>query len=392
LTRTILFTGKGGVGKTTIASATALRIASSGKKTLLMSTDPAHSLGDCFDVPLGPRPAELAANLWAEQIDPQQRLEENWREIQQHAIAVLNWAGLAEVEAEELAVVPGLDELFALADVKSHHDEGPWDVVIVDCAPTGETLRLLSLPDIIQWYMERIFPIERRVMGALRPVARRVTSLPLPDDSVYEAVRRFYDRLDGVRQILTDGTVTSVRLVVNPERMVIAEARRTFTYLNLFGYRVDAVIVNRLLPQEVADPYFDRWKEIQAEHLDTIHDSFSPLPTFTASLRDHELVGNELLSEFGSELYAQQDPAAVLFTDDPMTITKRGDAYLLTLRLPFARREELDLSQKADELFVRVGPYRRTIMLPRVLLAREVTSAHLAGDRVEVVFERGSGA
>jgi arsenite-transporting ATPase len=388
--RIILFTGKGGVGKTTIASATALSVASSGTKTLLMSTDPAHSLGDCFDVDLGPRPTEVAPNLWAEQIDPQQRLEENWREIQQHAIAVLNWAGLAEVEAEELAVIPGLDELFALADVKSHHDEGPWDVVIVDCAPTGETLRLLSLPDIIQWYMERIFPVERRVMGALRPVARRVTSLPLPDDSVYEAVRRFYDRLDGVRQILTDGDVTSVRLVVNPERMVIAEARRTFTYLNLFGYRVDAVIVNRILPEEITDPYFDRWKEIQKDHLDAIQASFSPLPLLPARLRDDEIVGADRLLEFGSELYGQQDPATVLFTDDPMTIKKRGDAYILSLRLPFTRREDLDLSQKADELFVRVGPYRRTIMLPRALLARRVTSAHLVGDRVDVVFERES--
>jgi arsenite-transporting ATPase len=388
--RIILFTGKGGVGKTTIASATALRIASTGTKTLLMSTDPAHSIGDCFGVDLGPRPTEVAPNLWAEQIDPQQRLEANWREIQQHAIAVLNWAGLAEVEAEELAVIPGLDELFALADVKSHHDEGPWDVVIVDCAPTGETLRLLSLPDIIQWYMERIFPVERRVMAALRPVARRVTSLPLPDDSVYEAVRRFYDRLDGVRQILTDGAVTSVRLVVNPERMVIAEARRTFTYLNLFGYRVDAVIVNRILPDEISDPYFDRWKEIQTEHLDTIHASFSPLPLLGARLRDDEIVGGERLLEFGSELYAQQDPAAVLFTDAPMAIKKDGDAYVLSLRLPFTRREDLDLSQKGDELFVRVGPYRRTIMLPRALLARKVTSAQLVNDRVEVVFERGS--
>jgi arsenite-transporting ATPase len=388
--RIILFTGKGGVGKTTVASATALRIASSGTKTLLMSTDPAHSLGDCFDLDLGPRPTEVAPNLWAEQIDPQQRLEENWREIQQHAMAVLNWAGLAEVEAEELAVIPGLDELFALADVKRHHDEGPYDVLIVDCAPTGETLRLLSLPDIIQWYMERVFPIERRVMGALRPVARRVTSLPLPDDSVYDAVHRFYDRLDGVRRILTDGTATSVRLVVNPERMVIAEAKRTFTYLNLFGYRVDAVIVNRLLPEEITDPYFDRWKEIQAEHLDAIGDSFSPLPLLTARLRDHELGGSRSLLEFGSELYGRQDPAAILFMDDPMAITKRGEAYVLTLRLPYARREDLDLSQKAEELIVRVGPYRRTIMLPKVLLAREVTSAHLTGDRVEVVFERGS--
>src|SRR5918999_1414123 len=268
--RLILFTGKGGVGKTTIASATALSIASSGTKTLLMSTDPAHSLGDCFDVDLSPRPTEVAGNLWAEQIDPQQRLEENWREIQEHAVAVLEWAGLGEVEAEELSVIPGLDEIFSLADVKRHHDEGPYDVLIVDCAPTGETLRLLSLPDIIQWYMERIFPIERRVMGALRPVAKRVTSLPLPGDDVYAAVRRFYDKLDGVRQVLTDSSSTSVRLVVNPERMVIAEAQRTYTYLNLFGYRVDAVVVNRLLPDEIHDPYFVRWKELQSEHLATI--------------------------------------------------------------------------------------------------------------------------
>ncbi|MGH2788117.1 MAG: ArsA family ATPase [Actinomycetota bacterium] len=388
--RIILFTGKGGVGKTTVASATAVRIAASGAKTLVMSTDPAHSLGDCFDAELGPRPAEVAPNLWAEEIDPQQRLEENWREIQQHAIAVLNWAGLAEVEAEELSVIPGLDELFSLADVKRYHDGGPYDTVIVDCAPTGETLRLLSLPDIIQWYMERIFPVERKVMGALRPVARRITSLPLPDDSVYEAVRRFYDRLAGVRQILTDGSVTSVRLVVNPERMVVAEAKRTFTYLSLFGYRVDAVVVNRLLPDEITDSYFDRWKEIQSEHLRSIEDSFAPLPLLTSRLREHELIGSELLAELADELYDDRNPAEVLFMDEPMTIAKSGETYTLTLRLPFTRREDLELSQKADELFVRVGPYRRTIMLPRALVTREVTSAQHLDGRVEVVFKRGN--
>src|ERR671919_1726024 len=301
--RIILFTGKGGVGKTTVASATALRIAASARKTLLMSTDPAHSVADAFGAELGSEPTEVAPNLWAEQIDPQQRLEENWREIQQHAVSVLNWAGLAEIEAEELAVIPGLDELFSLADVKRYHDEGPLEVVIVDCAPTGETLRLLSLPDIIQWYIERIFPIERRVMGALRPVAKRVTSLPLPDDDVYGAVRRFYERLDGVRQVLTDPSSTSVRLVVNPERMVIAEAQRTFTYLNLFGYRVDAVVVNRLLPEAVSDPYFERWKELQTEHLKTIEEAFSPTPILTAHLRDQELVGTALLAELSDELY-----------------------------------------------------------------------------------------
>ena len=386
--RIVLFTGKGGVGKTTIASATALRIAGSGKKTLLMSTDPAHSLADAFGTELGPHPVEVAPNLWAEQIDAQQRLEENWREIQQHAIAVLNWAGLAEVEAEELSVIPGLDELFSLADVKRHSQEGPYDALVVDCAPTGETLRLLSLPDIIQWYMERIFPIERRVMGALRPVAKRLTSLPLPDEGVYSAVKRFYDRLDGVRQVLTDSEATSIRLVVNPEKMVIAEAMRTFTYLNLFGYRVDAVIANRLLPDEISDPYFDRWKEAQKEHLATINSAFEPVPVLTARLHQQELLGPELLDSLGDEIYADLDPSRVLFKDDPMTIVKREDRYILTLRLSFARKEDLELSTKADELFVKIGPYRRTIMLPKMLAAREIASAALKEDRLEIVFER----
>ena len=386
--RIILFTGKGGVGKTTVASATALRIAGTGRKTLLMSTDPAHSVADALGTDLSPDPTEVASNLWAEQLDPQQRLEENWREIQQHAIAVLQWAGIQEIEAEELSVIPGLDELFALADVKRHHDEGPYDCVVVDCAPTGETLRLLSLPDIIQWYMDRVFPVERRVMGALRPVARRMTSLPLPDDNVYSAVRRFYDRLEGVRKVLTDGGTSSVRLVVNPERMVIAEAKRTYTYLNLFGYRVDAIVANRLLPQAVSDPYFDRWKELQREHLATIEDSFSPLPILRARLRDQELVGPDLLADLGEEIYGDEDAARILHEEDPMSITKRGSAYVLTLRLPFAAKEELELSTKADELFVKVGPYRRTIMLPKVLGLREVASAQLENERLEVVFDR----
>jgi arsenite-transporting ATPase len=387
--RIILFTGKGGVGKTTVASATALRIAASARKTLLMSTDPAHSVADAFGTELGSEPTEVARNLWAEQIDPQQRLEENWREIQDHAVNVLQWAGLAEVEAEELSVIPGLDEIFSLADVKRHHDEGPYDAVIVDCAPTGETLRLLSLPDIIQWYMEKIFPVERRIVGAIRPVAKRVTSLPLPDDDVYDAVKRFYNRLEGVRRVLTDAITTSVRLVVNPERMVIAEAQRTFTYLNLFGYRVDAIIANRLLPEEVSDPYFDRWKQLQAQHLGTIEASFSPVPILRARLRKQELVGADLLASLGNELYDEADAADVLFTDDPMAIRKEGTGYRLTLRLPFAQKEELELSAKGDELFVRVGPYRRTIMLPKILAARQLTSAKLNDDRLEITFERG---
>ena len=387
--RIVLFTGKGGVGKTTVACATALRIAAAGKKTLLMSTDPAHSLADAFGVDLGPEPQEVAVNLWAEQIDPQQRLEENWREIQEHAVKVLQWAGIAEIEAEELSVIPGIDELFSLADVKRHHDEDPYDVLIVDCAPTGETLRLLSLPDIIQWYMERVFPVERKLVGALRPVARRMTSIPLPDDNVYAAVRRFYDKLDGVRRVLTDGETTSVRLVVNPEKMVIAEAQRTFTYLNLFGYRVDAIVANRLLPAEVVDPYFARWKDVQAEHLATIERSFSPLPILKARLRDQELSSTDLLLDLGEEIYGDTLADAVMFQDEPMSIVKEGEAYVLSLRLPFASKEELELSVKADELFVKVGPYRRTIMLPRSLASREISSAQLENDRLRVTFAGG---
>lgn len=389
--RIVLFTGKGGVGKTTVASATALKIAASGAKTLVMSTDPAHSLADAFGVELGDTPIEVAPNLWAEEIDAQRRLEDNWRDLQDHAVAVLNWAGLEGIEAEELAILPGLDEVFSLADVKTHHDNGPYDVLIVDCAPTGETLRLLSLPDIIQWYMERIFPVERRVMGVLRPVAKRVTSLPLPDENVYAAIKRFYDKLEGVRRVLTDAATTSIRLVVNPERMVIAEAMRTFTYLNLFGYRVDAIVANRLLPEQVTDSYFDRWKELQGRHLDTIKDAFSPVPILTAELRDQELLGAGLLAGLGDELYGTDDPARVLFEDDPMTISKAGDDYLLCLRLPFARKEALEVSTKGDELFVKVGPYRRTIMLPKVLSSRRLEAAKLREDKLEIRFVRGVG-
>lgn len=387
--RIVLFTGKGGVGKTTVASATALKVAASGAKTLVMSTDPAHSLADAFGVELGDSPIEIAPNLWAEEIDAQRRLEDNWRDLQDHAVAVLNWAGLEGIEAEELAILPGLDEVFSLADVKTHHDNGPYDVLIVDCAPTGETLRLLSLPDIISWYMERIFPVERRVMGVLRPVAKRVTSLPLPDENVYAAIKRFYDKLEGVRRVLTDAATTSIRLVVNPERMVIAEAMRTFTYLNLFGYRVDAIVANRLLPEEVTDSYFDRWKEIQGHHLDTIKDAFSPVPILRAELRDQELLGAELLTALGDELYGSEDPGRVMFEDDPMTITKADDNYLLCLRLPFARKETLEVSTKGDELFVKVGPYRRTIMLPKVLSSRRLESAKLREDILEIKFVRG---
>ena len=386
--RVLLFTGKGGVGKTTIAAATAVRAAKAGQRTLIMSTDPAHSLADSFDLELGPQSRQIAPNLWAEQIDAQERLEANWREIQEYMVSLMNWAGVDAIQAEELSVLPGLDEIFSLIDVKRYVDAGQHDLLVVDCAPTAETLRLLSLPEIMNWYIERIFPVERRVVKTIRPMLSKITSLPIAEDRVFGAVERLHRNLDAVRRILNDERTSSVRLVVNPEKMVIAEARRTYTYLSLFGYRVDSVIVNRIIPDDVTDPYFGKWKEIQAEHLETVHESFQPVPILTARLFDREMVGLELLERMGDEVYGERDVTEVLHVDEPIRVRKRGASYLLSMRLPFADRESLDVHRKGDELYIRVGPYKRNIILPQTLQRLTVQEARFEADRLEVRFAR----
>jgi arsenite-transporting ATPase len=390
--RILLFTGKGGVGKTTTAAATALRCADAGLRTIVLSTDPAHSLADAFDVPLTSVGSPITPMLWGQQLDAQERLEDAWGEIQGYLQEVLGWAGLDAVEAEELSVIPGLDEIFSLSDIKSFADAGTWDVIVVDCAPTAETIRFLSLPDVLSWYMERIFPVERRLVKAVRPILSRVTNLPIASDAVFDATRRFYDRLDGVRELLTNGDRTSVRLVVNPERMVIAEARRLSTYLSLFGYRVDAVIANRLLPDAVTDPWFKAWKDTHAEHLTAIEEGFSPLPVLRAELAPEELVGVERLRTFADLLYGESDAAAVLHEGKPMRVERRGDDYVMSIELPFADHDDLDLGRVEDELLVRVGPYRRGIVLPDSLKRRSVEGAKMVGDRLEVTFVTEGGA
>jgi arsenite-transporting ATPase len=384
--RILLFTGKGGVGKTTVAAATAVRAARSGHRTLIMSTDPAHSLADSFDVPLSARAVQVSENLWAEQIDAQERLEDNWRDIQEYVVSFLSWAGVDTIEAEELSVIPGLDEIFSLTDVKRYVDSDAYDTLIIDCAPTAETLRLLSLPEVMNWYIERIFPVERRVVKTIRPLLTKLTSMPIADDKIFAAIERLHRNLDGVRRILTNEKVSSVRLVVNPEAMVIAEARRTYTYLSLFGYRVDAVVVNRIIPDTVTDPYFGKWKDIQQKHLKTVHESFEPVPILQARLFDREMVGVDNLAEMGDEVYGERDAMAIFHLDEPIKIKKQGGIYILSMRLPFTDKTDLDIHRKADELYIRVGPYKRNLILPQTLQRLDVQGARFVEDRLQVSF------
>jgi arsenite/tail-anchored protein-transporting ATPase len=384
--RILLFTGKGGVGKTTVAAATAVRAARAGQRTLVTSTDPAHSLADSFGVDLGDQVSEIEPNLWAEQIDAQARLEQNWRDIQEHVISLLNWMGVDAVEAEELSVIPGLDEIFSLTDMRRHVESGNYDLLVIDCAPTAETLRLLSLPEVMNWYIERIFPIQRGVVKTIRPVLTRVTTMPIPDDRIFNAVMRLHRNLETVRKILIDEKQSSVRLVVNAEKMVIAEARRTYTYLSLFGYRVDAVIANRIIPDDVTDPYFVKWKEIQAEHLTTIRDSFEPVPILTARLFDQEIVGSDLLEQLGQEVYGDSRGSEIFHRDQPIRVRKRGPYYILAMRLPFTDREDLDIHRKGDELYVRVGSYKRSLILPQALQRLDIRQARFVEEGLEIRF------
>ncbi|MGZ4145199.1 MAG: ArsA family ATPase, partial [Actinomycetota bacterium] len=314
--------------------------------------------------------------------------EEGWREIQDYVLSLLDWGGVDAVAAEELSVIPGLDEIFSLTDVKRAHDSGEYDLLVVDCAPTAETLRLLSLPDAMNWYIERIFPVERRVMKVVRPVLSRVTSMPIADDRIFAAISRLHQSLESVQKLLVDQGLTNVRLVVNAERMVIAEARRTYTYLNLFGYAVDAVICNRLIPSTVTDPYFEEWKKIQADHLKEIYQSFSPIPVLKVPLYQQEMVGLDLLDRLGTELYEEKNPAERLHSEEPMKIRKRGAGYQLSLHLPFAGKSDLDLMRKGDDLYVRVGSYKRTFLLPAVLARLEIAGASFEDDRLVVSFAR----
>jgi arsenite-transporting ATPase len=391
--RTILYTGKGGVGKTTVAAATARRCAAAGLRTVVLSTDPAHSLSDALDMQLGPQPTPVGERLDGQEVQAQDEIERHWEAVSGWLSELLADRGVDAISAEELTVPPGMDELFSLLQIKEHHESDAYDAIIVDCAPTGETLRLLSFPDVCTWWLEKVFPVQGRMLAAARPLARSLMpDLALPGDDVFEDVERLARNLVAMNGILRDRRSTSVRLVMNPDRMVVKEAMRTFTYLNLYGYLTDAVVVNRVLPEEAADGYFGDWRERQQEHLELVRSGFSPVPILTAPHFPHEVVGPEALDELGEAIFDDSDAAAVLHADLAQELSVANGRATLRLPLPFAEKGDVKLRKIGLEVVVRVGTQKRTIMLPPALATYDARGARFADGALEVTFERARDA
>ncbi len=383
--RILLFTGKGGVGKTTTAAGTAALAARAGQRTLVLSTDAAHSLADAFGERIDAEPTQAAPGLWVQQVDAQRRFEESWTAIQKYLVAVLDAAGVDPITAEELTVIPGAEEVLALLELRNHALSGRWDVIVVDCAPTAETLRLLALPEALGWYMTRVFPVERRVVKALRPVLSRAAGVPMPEESVFDAVERLHRDLEEVQQILT-GPQASVRVVLTPESVVVAEARRTLTTLSLFGYRVDGVVANRVFPEGGGDDWRAGWVASQAAILDEVRQSFVGLPIWRSAYQPGEPVGVEALGGFAEELYGGHDPFAVPPGEEPLTILRTEQGAELKIALPFAQKSDVDLARHGDELVVTVGSYRRLLALPAALAKHRVVGARVDGGSLRVRF------
>jgi arsenite/tail-anchored protein-transporting ATPase len=385
--RTILYTGKGGVGKTSVAAATARRCAAAGLRTVVLSTDPAHSLSDSLGVPLGGEPTQVEPTLWGQQIQAQDELERNWSSVQDWLGDILVERGVDRISAEELTVPPGLDELFSLLALRRHHESGEFDVVIVDCAPTGETLRLLSFPDVARWWLQKIFPQQTQIIAAARPFARAVLDISLPGEGVLEDVNRLVANLIAMNETLRDRESVSIRLVMNPDRMVIDEARRMFTYLNLYGFLTDAVVVNRVFPEEVGE-YFGAWRERQQAQLRDVEAAFAPVPVLCAPYFDHEVQGPESLDRLGEALFASHDPAGILHDRLAHELVVQRRRATLRLDLPFADKGAISLKKIGLELVVRVDAHKRTILLPPALGDYRPASAAFEDGALLVEFER----
>ncbi len=387
--RIIVHTGKGGVGKTSISAATAVRCAEMGLKTIVISTDTAHSLADSLDVKIGPEPVQIMDNLWAQEVDARYSMDKYWGRIQQYMLQVLSTRGVQDIVAEEVTILPGLDEGAHLLWINKYAEDNFHDVLIVDAAPTAETLRLLSLPDTTRWWFNRIMSLARGAGKFLRPFSKPLLGADLPDNETLNSIDGLFDMLDKVRLLLADPEYSSLRLVINPERMVIKETQRTYTYLNLYGYAVDAVLCNRVIPDEVTDPYFDAWKKQQKENIEFIGEAFGQLPMLRAPLFNGEVGGFDTLRRLADALYGDTNPSLIMSKEQSHRIESDGkEGYNLIVTLPFAEKSDLDLYRAADELTLRVGPYRRNIVLPYALWNLEIDNARFEQSKLNIHFAR----
>jgi arsenite/tail-anchored protein-transporting ATPase len=386
-TRTILYTGKGGVGKTSVAACTARRCAAAGLRTLVISTDPAHSLSESLEAELSAEPRAVSDHLWGQEVKAQEEMERHWSGVQEWLGELFIERGVDRISAEELTVPPGMDELFSLLRLQEQHQSGEWDLIVVDCAPTGETLRLLSFPEVARWWIEKVFPRERQILAAARPIARSMLDIPLPSQAVFADIQRLSENLIAMNGILRDRGHSTIRLVMNPDKMVIGEAMRTFTYLNLYGYLTDAVVVNRVFPEGVGD-YFARWRRVQEEHLELVRSAFGPVPVLCAPYFETEVLGAEMLDRLADELFERwgYDPAAVLHDAITQELVISEDEARLRLALPFARKGDITLKKVGLELIVGVDGQKRTIMLPPALAAFQPAAATFEHDSLEVTF------
>ncbi|HEV8669842.1 MAG TPA: ArsA family ATPase [Candidatus Limnocylindria bacterium] len=386
----IVYTGKGGVGKTSVAAATAILCAERGLRTLVMSTDIAHSLGDAFGRTIGPEPKRLSRDLWAQETDAYHKIRASWGAIQEYLTSFFQWRGLDEVLADEMTVIPGLDEIASLIDIVDHFDSERFDVIIVDAAPTGETLRLLSLPEAARWWLDRVLPLQRRAAQIARPVLRRFSNMPVPDDAVFGAGADLFRKLDRMHELLSDPSTTSMRIVLNLEKMVIAEAWRSFTYFHLFGYATDLVICNRVLPKN-AGPYFAAWQDTQQRYWPTVIQSFAPVPVRQAPFFAREVVGTSALRKLGSALFDKQDPTKFFYRGKPYRVERENGGFALSVELPFVAKADVEVRRHREELVLQVGSWRRNLILPRALADIPTRGAKLRDGVLRVYFASAEG-
>ena len=393
--RIILFAGKGGVGKTSVAAATGIKSSQMGYKTIVMSLDVAHSLGDIFDCDRDlldqnkGQPTEINSKLWIQELDIQEEIQRYWGDIHAYISSLFNTAGLDDVLAEELAVLPGMEEISLLLYINQYVREGKFDVILLDCAPTGESLRFISIPTTLEWYMEKVFKMERRFAKYLRPVAKRVTDVPLPGNDYFQAIEDLFNKLKGVDKILGDPVMTTVRLVTNPEKVVLNETRRAFMYFCLYKMSIDAIIMNRMLPGNIQDSYFKDWMKGQQQHLEKARDYFRPVPVLPVNLFGGEVIGYHHLEKLADKIYGSNNPLERFFKEEPYHFSKEKDGYLLRLKLPFALKKDIELNKRYDELVIRIGGFKRHILLPRQVAPLNSVKAKLEDEYLNVIFQGG---